>query len=223
MNWWSRLGTGQRIGLAAAALLLPCCGGLSIIAAWGGDDGPAASAGNAAVIPSLAPSNATSTATSNAPSNAPSEAPNSVPTGKPSTVKKKLTETKAIPFKKRQIKDDDLPKGERAKRTDGVKGERTLTYEVTLVDGRETGRKLLTSKVTRKPVTEVVAVGTHEEPDDSGGGCTPGYSPCVPVASDVDCAGGSGNGPGYVDGPIRVTGSDPYDLDRDGDGIACDT
>jgi len=55
----------------------------------------------------------------------------------------------------------------------------------------------------------------------AGGGCTPGYDPCVPVASDVDCAGGSGDGPAYVDGPISVTGSDPYGLDSDGDGVGC--
>jgi hypothetical protein len=53
--------------------------------------------------------------------------------------------------------------------------------------------------------------------------CTPGYSPCLPPASDYDCAGGSGNGPRYAHGPIRVTGDDPYDLDRDGDGVACET
>lgn len=52
--------------------------------------------------------------------------------------------------------------------------------------------------------------------------CDPNYGGCVPVASDVDCAGGSGNGPAYVSGPIRVTGSDIYDLDRDNDGIACE-
>ncbi len=45
---------------------------------------------------------------------------------------------------------------------------------------------------------------------------------CVPVASDVDCAGGSGNGPAYVRGPVYVVGSDIYDLDRDGDGVGCD-
>ncbi|TDC30351.1 hypothetical protein E1211_24400 [Micromonospora sp. 15K316] len=45
---------------------------------------------------------------------------------------------------------------------------------------------------------------------------------CVPIASDVDCAGGSGDGPAYVDGPLQVIGRDIYDLDRDGDGIACD-
>jgi len=51
--------------------------------------------------------------------------------------------------------------------------------------------------------------------------CTPGYDPCIPPGSDVDCAGGSGNGPRYV-GPTRVTGSDPYDLDRDNDGWGCE-
>lgn len=43
-----------------------------------------------------------------------------------------------------------------------------------------------------------------------------------PNASDYDCAGGSGNGPYYVSGPFRVVGSDPYRLDSDGDGIACE-
>ncbi len=52
--------------------------------------------------------------------------------------------------------------------------------------------------------------------------CDPNYSGCVPIASDVDCAGGSGNGPAYVRGPIRVIGIDIYGLDRDGDGIGCE-
>jgi hypothetical protein len=52
--------------------------------------------------------------------------------------------------------------------------------------------------------------------------CDPNYSGCVPVASDVDCVGGSGNGPAYVKGPVKVIGKDIYRLDRDGDGIACE-
>ena len=51
--------------------------------------------------------------------------------------------------------------------------------------------------------------------------CTPGYSPCLPPAVDYDCRGNGGNGPKYVDGPVRVKGSDPYDLDRDGNGVGC--
>jgi len=52
--------------------------------------------------------------------------------------------------------------------------------------------------------------------------CDPNYSGCVPIASDVDCEGGSGNGPAYVKGPINVVGTDIYGLDRDKDGIACE-
>lgn len=54
-------------------------------------------------------------------------------------------------------------------------------------------------------------------------GCDPNYAgACVPIASDVDCAGGSGNGPAYVRGPVRVAGQDIYGLDRDNDGIGCE-
>ncbi len=50
----------------------------------------------------------------------------------------------------------------------------------------------------------------------TGGACAPGYSPCVPpYPPDADCAD--------VNGPIRVTGSDPHGLDADGDGIACES
>jgi hypothetical protein len=52
--------------------------------------------------------------------------------------------------------------------------------------------------------------------------CDPNYSGCVPIASDVDCAGGSGDGPAYVKGPVEVIGKDIYRLDRDGDGIGCE-
>ncbi|MEA2677316.1 MAG: hypothetical protein QOJ81_1457 [Chloroflexota bacterium] len=55
--------------------------------------------------------------------------------------------------------------------------------------------------------------------------CTPGYSPCIPnKASDVDCWGGSGNGPRYTAANVtyRVTGSDPYRLDADHDHLGCE-
>jgi resuscitation-promoting factor RpfB len=53
--------------------------------------------------------------------------------------------------------------------------------------------------------------------------CDPNYDgACVPVSSDVDCAGGSGNGPDYVSGPVYIIGADIYELDRDGDGVACE-
>jgi len=71
-------------------------------------------------------------------------------------------------------------------------------------------------------VVGIVILNVQPAPDKpEADNCTPGYSPCLPPASDYDCAGGSGNGPKYT-GPVRVTGSDPYDLDRDGDGTGCD-
>jgi hypothetical protein len=55
-----------------------------------------------------------------------------------------------------------------------------------------------------------------------GGSCTPGYSPCIAPGPDVDCAGGGGGGPRYVNGPVQVTGSDPYRLDADHNGVGCE-
>lgn len=53
--------------------------------------------------------------------------------------------------------------------------------------------------------------------------CHPSYEgQCVPIARDVDCAGGSGNGPAYTRGPVKVVGPDVYGLDRDGDGWGCE-
>jgi hypothetical protein len=68
------------------------------------------------------------------------------------------------------------------------------------------------------------AVNATPIPLPRGSNCDPNYSgACVPSGvSDVDCAGGGGNGPEYVQGPVRVVGKDIYGLDRDGDGVACE-
>ena len=52
--------------------------------------------------------------------------------------------------------------------------------------------------------------------------CHPNYGWCVPIASDVDCAGWSGDGPAYVQWPVKVIGPDVYRLDRDWDGWGCE-
>jgi hypothetical protein len=146
---------------------------------------------------------------------APSPASEGTPTVKKSTV----TVTRRIPYVTRRVKDSALAEGATRVRIPGRTGAKTLTYVVTLTDGVETDRKLVREVVTRRPVTRVIVVGTKQTRQ-----CDPNYSgACVPIADDVDCAGGSGNGPAYVDGPVTVVGNDIYDLDRDGDGTACDT
>ena len=54
--------------------------------------------------------------------------------------------------------------------------------------------------------------------------CHPSYEgECLKVGiGDYDCAGGSGNGPNYAEGTVRVVGPDEFDLDRDGDGLGCE-
>ena len=54
--------------------------------------------------------------------------------------------------------------------------------------------------------------------------CDPNYDGQYldPTVYDYDCAGGSGDGPKYLYGIVRVVGSDHYGMDRDGDGIGCE-
>jgi PASTA domain len=70
------------------------------------------------------------------------------------------------------------------------------------------------------PTTAPPPPTTAPQPD-----CDPSYPDvCLdPDAADYDYAGGSGNGPEYVEGPIRVRPPDPFDLDREGDGWGCES
>lgn len=106
----------------------------------------------------------------------------------------------------------------------GRPGVRVKIFRLTLEDGVEIDRELLSDSVRRKPVNRIVLKGTREaEPaSQPGRQCDPNYGGCVPIAYDVDCAGGSGDGPKYVQGPVRVIGDDIYDLDYDNDGWGCD-
>jgi hypothetical protein len=74
-----------------------------------------------------------------------------------------------------------------------------------------------------RPVVAKPKPKPKKKPKKSAATCDANYSQaCVPIAGDVDCAGGSGNGPAYFSGIAKVIGSDIYDLDRDGDGYACE-
>ena len=153
------------------------------------------------------------------------------PSPAPNVTVEELTVTEPVPFARTQQDDPGRDIGTSAVIVAGADGVRTIVYAVTYRDGVEAGRRVVSNTITTSPVDEVTAVGTRQPAPApppppapvAGGGCHPSYADvCVPFASDVDCAGGSGNGPAYVSGPLRVVGPDVYDLDRDGDGIACD-
>jgi hypothetical protein len=84
-----------------------------------------------------------------------------------------------------------------------------------------------TTKRKPKPATTRRApVTTRRVPPTTArsSNCDPAYpGSCLHDGiGDYDCAGGSGNGPNYVRGPIRVRPPDPFGLDRDGDGLGCE-
>ena len=55
----------------------------------------------------------------------------------------------------------------------------------------------------------------------SAGGA-PSNGGAFSLPGDYDCAGGPGDGPNFIEGPVDVSGGDPYGLDADGDGIGCE-
>ncbi|MDG4807997.1 G5 domain-containing protein [Micromonospora sp. WMMD1120] len=231
-NWFRRASPASRaaviLGSVALSILLLCCTGAGIVGALTDEPEPtrtgaaAEQAQQPIVAASTEPTEETPTPAAS-PEAVPSDAPPpsapppsaAAPVVRVTTVTEKTT----IRYAERTVQDSSLAEGKRVVRTKGVNGMRTLTYEVTTTDGVRTAKKLVTSTVTKRPVTQVVAVGT-KKPQASR--CDPNYSGCVPVASDVDCAGGSGNGPAYVSGVVKVIGTDIYDLDRDNDGYGCD-
>lgn len=142
-------------------------------------------------------------------------------TSQPKIEKQTITETQEIPFEETTINDPNLEAGKSRVKTVGAKGVKILTYEITFTNGIQTDKKLTKEEVTIVPTNQIVAVGTKVKTSSSN--CDPNYTgACVPIASDVDCAGGTGNGPAYVKGPVYVIGVDIYDLDRDGNGIGCE-
>ncbi|MCJ1707903.1 G5 domain-containing protein [Microbacterium sp. VKM Ac-2923] len=154
--------------------------------------------------------------------------PSASPT--PVVVVSEQTVTSALRFERTTVDDAALPSGQSLVSTAGVDGEKVSIFRVTTIDGVESERVLVSESVGRAPVSEVTARGTYVAPPppapveaaSSGDGCDPNYADaCVPIDSDVDCAGGKGNGPSYFDGVARVVGSDIYKLDGDGDGLAC--
>lgn len=160
------------------------------------------------------------------PSDKPSSAPS--PSPKPTTFED-VELTTVIPFERTTVNDPQIDVGQTAVTTPGTEGTQVTTFRVTYVDGVEVAREVVSESITVPPVNEVTSIGTRQPAPapvpfvQPAGDCHASYAGvCVPIASDVDCAGGSGNGPAYVRGPLQVVGPDVYDLDRDGDGIACD-
>lgn len=126
----------------------------------------------------------------------------------------------AIPHASKERETAALRKGDRRVMKQGRDGVRLTVWRVTTRNGETTARTKLRTTVVRPPRPRVTLVGTLRTYTPR---CDSNYTgACVPIAGDVDCRGGSGDGPKYVAGPVRVVAHDIYDLDADGDGWGCD-
>jgi hypothetical protein len=216
---------GAALGISAALLLVG-----SLLAPHSAPAPEAADADSVASVSSPAAA-APSARPSTTPSPRKSATPTPAPTPTPVVATQFADVSEPIPYASSSYDEPTLELGAAVTVTAGVPGTLVKRWQITTTDGVETGRALVSETVTSAPVDEVIAIGSLQpapppapEPvADAGGGCDPNYAGgCVPIDSDVDCPGGSGNGPSYAPGPVQVIGSDIYDLDRDGDGLACD-
>lgn len=74
--------------------------------------------------------------------------------------KQTITVDESVPFETEEIEDANRKVGYRAVRTAGKKGVASVTYEVTIRDGKEVARKKITSVTKTQPEKEVVVVGS---------------------------------------------------------------
>lgn len=70
-----------------------------------------------------------------------------------------VTVDEEVAFPVEKIMDADQPVGYRHVKTPGVKGRRTVTYEINTQNGAEVSRKEINSTTTQQPTKEVVVVG----------------------------------------------------------------
>jgi hypothetical protein len=236
--------TGRRVGRAGAGEFAAVTGaagaGALVLALMFSGAATASATGPSASPP------ATTAAPTSTPATTSTTTATSTPT--PEVVTVSINEQVVIPFASTTVDDPALLTGVRTVRTSGRAGVKTVTWLVRTRGGVEVGRSISGEQVTTPAVDEVVAVGTAvpapaptarttappaspapqstpttKTPPPSTEKCDPNYAgACVPIASDVDCAGGSGDGPAYVEGPVRVVGTDKYRLDADHDGIGCE-
>lgn len=83
------------------------------------------------------------------------------------------------------------------------------------LDQREAAVAEAERKLNTTPATKGTTASAPQ-PAPKSSGCDPNYSPCVPAyPPDLNC--------GDIGHPITVTGSDPHRLDRDGDGVGCES
>lgn len=77
---------------------------------------------------------------------------------------KTISYTEAIEYDVKKINDSSLYKTQTKVKVSGQKGEKAITAQVTYIDGAQVSKTILSSTVTRQPVTREIYVGTKALP-----------------------------------------------------------
>jgi uncharacterized protein YabE (DUF348 family) len=98
-----------------------------------------------------------------------------------------LTKKVTLAYKTVRKETEKLDRGDTKVDAKGATGVRTLTYRVIRHNGKTVDKKQTTSKITKKPVTRVVMVGTKEKPKPkpTTGGSTPSTGGGSPASGSV--------------------------------------
>ncbi len=136
------------------------------------------------------------------------------------------TQARVLAFAKRAGQYQDLPQPVKNayNRLDQVikNGEvAPKEYEVATANLLVLQQAIRSGQLQRMVAREKAKTKRQEKKGGSSGGgsdCMSGYSPCLPVRSDLDCDDVVAMGKA----PVGVRGSDPYGLDGDNDGVGCE-
>lgn len=113
----------------------------------------------------------------------------------PVSVTKTLTYTEEIPYTINKTKSDKMYSGIEETEREGQEGERQVVANVKYVDDVEISRDIVSSTVTKEPVTKEITVGTGGLPAHSGDGAVSGAGFMWPSSG------------GYVSSPFGKRGS----------------
>jgi len=84
-------------------------------------------------------------------------------------VEEEVSEKETIAYKTETKEDASMPKGEEETSQEGVNGERLVHYIVTKQNGSETTKEVLTEKIIKEPVNEIIIKGTKVIPSRGTG------------------------------------------------------
>ena len=109
-------------------------------------------------------------------------------------VARKAVDGEAIPHSTVRKNDSSMPKGETEVVRAGRDGLRDVTYKLRFRNGEIVKRTVLQQKVLRKPVTEIVKVGTKEQPTTNYAGGNTVWDRLAQCESGGNWAANTGNG-----------------------------